>query len=104
MSVTLAQLQERAWALKVQHGFDLTDVRKEFFYLREEIDEAQEAWEYDPDGLPGELADIALFLFGLARKTGVDLEAAILDKMQVIAARTYVQDPATGEYVKVEGR
>ncbi len=37
--------------------------------------------DYLGDDLAGELADVALYLLQLASVTGVDLEAAILDKL-----------------------
>ena len=36
----------------------------------------------DPEGLRGELADVALYLLQLASVSGIDLEKAILDKVQ----------------------
>jgi NTP pyrophosphatase (non-canonical NTP hydrolase) len=36
----------------------------------------------DPAALPGELADVALYLLQLASLSGIDLEKAILDKLQ----------------------
>lgn len=36
----------------------------------------------DPEALRGELADVALYLLQLASVTGIDLEKAILDKIQ----------------------
>jgi NTP pyrophosphatase (non-canonical NTP hydrolase) len=35
----------------------------------------------DPDALAGELADVALYLLQLASISGIDLEQAILDKL-----------------------
>ncbi len=35
----------------------------------------------DPDGLAGELADVALYLLQLASVSGIDLQTAILDKL-----------------------
>jgi len=36
----------------------------------------------DPEALRGELADVALYLMQLASVTGIDLEKAILDKIE----------------------
>ena len=36
----------------------------------------------DPDALAGELADVALYLLQLASVSSIDLEKAILDKLQ----------------------
>ncbi len=43
----------------------------------------------DPDALAGELADVANYLFQLAYLLNIDLEQAILDKLQVNYARTW---------------
>jgi len=37
----------------------------------------------DPDGLAGELADVALYLLQIASVAGIDLEKAILDKLDL---------------------
>ncbi len=43
----------------------------------------------DPQALAGELADVAMYLFQLAYLTDIDLEQAILKKLQVNYARTW---------------
>jgi len=48
---------------------------------------------FDPDALAGEMADVALYLLQLASITGIDLERAILDKLDVNYGRTW-DDPA----------
>lgn len=45
-----------------------------------------------PQELPGELADVALYLLQLAAITGIDLEQAILDKIEINTTRTWDQD------------
>jgi NTP pyrophosphatase (non-canonical NTP hydrolase) len=46
----------------------------------------------DKDGLAGELADVALYLLQLASVTGIDLEQAILDKIEVNKTREWDAD------------
>ena len=46
----------------------------------------------DKDELGGELADVALYLLQLASVTGVDLEQAILKKIEVNYTRTWDQE------------
>lgn len=49
-------------------------------------------WRESPTDLPalaGELADVALYLLQLASITGIDLEAAILDKLEQNYTRTW---------------
>jgi len=43
----------------------------------------------DPAALAGELADVALYLLQLASVTGIDLERAILDKLDTNYGRTW---------------
>ncbi len=50
----------------------------------------------DPAALAGELADVALYLLQLASVTGIDLEQAILAKLDANYRRTW-DDPAEGQ-------
>lgn len=43
----------------------------------------------DPQELAGELADVALYLLQLANLTGIDLESAVLDKIDKNYTRTW---------------
>lgn len=45
----------------------------------------------DRDELGGELADVALYLLQLASVTGIDLEQAVLKKIEVNYSRTWDQ-------------
>ncbi len=47
------------------------------------------AEEADSDALAGELADVALYLLQLASVTGIDLEAAILQKLDENSRREW---------------
>ena len=46
----------------------------------------------DPNELAAELADVALYLLQLASVTGIDLEQAILDKIEVNKTRKWDQE------------
>lgn len=94
--------QARAWANKVAKGFNTADVPMEFGLLVEEVGEAFSAWRKGQSGLGGELADVAIFLLGLAQMTGVDLEAEIAAKLAVNEARAYMRLP-NGTPVKRDG-
>jgi NTP pyrophosphatase (non-canonical NTP hydrolase) len=56
----------------------------EHFQFREQARDKQE--------LASELADVGLYLLQLAFVTGIDLEQAILDKIEVNKARTWEND------------
>lgn len=51
----------------------------------------------DPQHLAGELADVMLYLLQLASVTGIDLEAAVLDKLRLNATRKWDVDIKTIE-------
>ena len=46
----------------------------------------------DQEELAGELADVALYLLQLASVTGIDLEKAILDKIEINKTRQWDQE------------
>lgn len=81
-------VQKRVFLNKVNHGFNTTDVPKEFCLLYGEVAEAFEAWKHH-SGLDLELADVAIYLLGLAEITGIDLGEAIDKKMAINEHRTY---------------
>lgn len=85
--------QSRAWANKLAKGFNTTDVPMEFGLLVEEVGEAFSAWRKGRTNLDGELADIFIFLAGIAEMTGIDLATEVLEKLAVNEARAYVRLP-----------
>lgn len=89
----IREAQDRAWANKLAKGFNTTDVPMEFGLLVAEIGEAFTAWRKGQDDFGDELADVAIFLLGLAQMTGVDLANAISAKLAVNEARTYTRLP-----------
>lgn len=46
----------------------------------------------DPAELPGELADVMLYLMQIASVSGIDLEQAVLDKLRVNYGREWDQE------------
>ena len=85
--------QRLAWANKVAKGFNTTDVPLEFCLLQGEIAEAFDAWRQGRDDVGEELADVAIYLLGLAEMTGVDLQDQVEAKLAKNAARTYRRLP-----------
>ncbi|MGD0708638.1 MAG: MazG-like family protein [Anaerolineaceae bacterium] len=62
-----------------------------------EVNEVLELFQWSercakPDELPGELADVALYLLQLASVSGIDLEQAILGKLKQNFSRQWDQD------------
>jgi NTP pyrophosphatase (non-canonical NTP hydrolase) len=85
--------QKLAWENKVAKGFNTTDVPLEFCLLHGEVAEAFDAWRKDREDAGEELADVAIYLLGLAEMTGIDLQDEIEAKMTKNAARVYRRLP-----------
>lgn len=81
--------QKRAWKNKLVKGFNTTDVPLEFCLLNSEVAEAFDAWRRGRKDVAEELADIAIFLLGLAEMVGTDLQEAVEAKLAVNEARVY---------------
>lgn len=87
----IREMQKRAYENKVKHNFNTTNVEREFCLLYGEVGEAYEAWIKKHDNMPEELADVAIYLFGLAQMTGVDLQTEVEKKMAINEKREYVE-------------
>ena len=88
--MSLKEKQKLVYQNKINHGFNVTDVNKEFCLLYGEVGEAYDA--YLKKGNVGEeLADAAIYLLGLSEILGVDLEEEIDKKMKINEQREYVR-------------
>lgn len=87
----IREMQKRAYENKVKHNFNTTNVDMEFCLLYGEVGEAYEAWIKKHDNMSEELADVAIYLFGLAQMTGVDLQTEVEKKMAINEKREYVK-------------
>ena len=87
--VDIRSVQKRAWQNKVAKGFNTTDIPLEFCLLQGEMAEAFDAWRNGREDLGEELADVAIYLLGLAEMTGVDLQDEVEAKMAKNAARVF---------------
>lgn len=87
--MSLKDVQQEILANKKRHGFNTTNIEQEFCYLYGEVGEAYEAYYKQKSTFPEELADVAIFLLGIAEIKGIDLEAEILKKIAKNANRNY---------------
>jgi NTP pyrophosphatase (non-canonical NTP hydrolase) len=94
-------VQKAILANKIAKGFNVTDIPLEFAYLYSEVGEAFEAWRKKKDDLGEELADVAIYLLGMAEISGIDLESEIIHKMAKNAKREY--EHHDGVSVRVSG-
>ena len=85
----LTEMQKRVYQNKVNKGFNITDVPKEFCYLYGEVAEAYDAWRKNKTTVGEELADIAIYLMGLSEILDIDLETEIEKKMAINKDRVY---------------
>ncbi len=97
----LQELQKEIYENKIRHGFNITDLNEEFCHLYGEVAEAHDAWYKGLDTFPEELADVAIFLLGIAEIKGVNLEQEIIKKVEKNKRRKYVKN-STGNFVKAE--
>ncbi len=85
----LKSIQKEIYQNKVNKGFNVTDVNKEFCLTYGEMAEAYEAWRKHKDDLGEELADVAIYLLGLSEILGIDLEDEIQKKVYKNSRREY---------------
>ena len=96
----LEQMQKRVYQNKLNKGFNVTDVPKEFCYLYGEVAEAYDAYFKNKEDLGEELADIAIYLLGLSEILGYNLKEQIEYKMQKNEKRIYKK--VGKSYIKIE--
>ena len=99
--MTIADMQERSWQTSDSHGFhDNLDIPTKLMLIVAEAAEALEehrdgrvaervSASGKPEGLPSELADIVIRVGDLAGILGIDLEAAIVRKMNYNETRPH---------------
>ena len=87
--MTIKEMQKAAFENKLEKGFNVADINKEFCLLYGEVGEAYDAWRKKHADLGEELADIAIYLVGLSEILGIDLEKEITHKMEINKNRIY---------------
>lgn len=85
----LKKVQKEIIENKINHGFNTTDICKEFCLLYGEVSEAYEAYRKKKSDLGEELADVAIYLLGISEILGIDLEKEITKKMEINQKRVY---------------
>ncbi len=74
---------------KLKKGFNTTNVELEFCYTHGELAEAFEAYRKKLPTFGEELADVAIYLYGLAEILGCDLNDEIIKKVSKNRNRVY---------------
>ena len=99
--IDLQQLQKRIYRNKVEKGFNVTDVHREFCRTYGELSEACDAYMQKKDDLGEELADVTIYLLGLCEILNINLEKELLNKVEKNEKRQYIQQ--NGVNVRIEG-
>lgn len=87
--IDLKNLQKQVYKNKIEKGFNITDVFMEFCLAHEELAEACRAYYKKKSDVGEELADVAIYLLGLAEILGIDLEEEIKNKIEKNRKREY---------------
>lgn len=85
----LWNIQKIIFENKIQKGFNTTNVELEFCLTSGELAEVFEAYRKNLTTVGEELADVAIYLYGLAEILGYDLNAEILKKVDKNKNRIY---------------
>jgi len=92
--IDLTSVQKDILANKIAKGFNTTDMNEEFVHALEELAEATAAYRKKLPDLGEELADVTIYLLGIAEILGIDLEKELVAKMEKNRKR---------EYTKIDG-
>ena len=90
MIIDTKKLQKAVMENKKKHGFNTTDIEFELLRLHGEANELFEAWrKNDKQNINEELADVGIFLLGIAEMLVSDLGEDIVNKMKINEKRIY---------------
>lgn len=87
--VDLKKIGKAVYQNKIDKGFNVTDVNKEFCFTYGELSEAYDAYRKKKDDLGEELADVLIYLLGLSEILNIDLEDELLKKVNKNKHREY---------------
>lgn len=90
--VDLKAKQKEVFQNKINKGFPTDDINREFCYLYGEVAEAFDAYRQKKDDLNEELADIMIFTLGIAEMLNIDMEDALLKKIEKNNNRVYIKN------------
>ncbi len=87
--IGLNKIQKEAWENKKKKGFNTTDINLEFCFVYKELAEAFAAYKNKEPEVGQELADVVIFILGLAEMLDIDLEKELLAKIEKNKKREY---------------
>lgn len=99
--IDLKKLQTKIWNNKKKKGFNTSDVNLEFCFVYDELGEAFRAYRKKLPDLGEELADVVIYVLGLAKMLNIDLEKEIINKIEKNKNREYKK--VNGVDLRVKG-
>lgn len=87
--VSLKKLQKQIYQNKIDKGFNTKDIFMEFCLIHEEVSEACRAHYKKEYKVGEELADVAIYVLGLAEILNINLEKEIVSKIKKNKKRVY---------------
>ncbi len=90
--IDLKTKQKEVFQNKINKGFPIDDINREFCYLYGEVAEAFDAYRLKKDDLSEELADIVIFTLGIAEMLDIDLEDSLMKKIEKNNKRIYIKN------------
>ena len=89
--MNLKEIQRQIYQNKLEKQWNVSSIEKEICLMHGEIAEFYEAYRKRLPGIGEELADIAIYLLGIAEILHIDLEEEIERKMSINRDRQYAQ-------------
>ena len=104
MAIDLNEIQKEIIENKKKHGWATDNICREFCWLYGEVGEAFEAYnkQKPKEELASELADVAIYLMGIAELQNISLSDEIEKKMEINRHRKYIT--IDGKILKVDDR
>jgi len=91
--IDLKELSEIVYENKLAKHFNVTDIPMEICYLHGEVSEIWDAYIRKKGNVGEEMADVMIYLLGLAKILDIDLEREVLEKIEKNKHRIYqIQD------------
>jgi NTP pyrophosphatase (non-canonical NTP hydrolase) len=89
--MNMREAQKQIYRNKVEKHWNVDNVEKELCLMQGEIAEFYEAYRKRLPAIGEELADIAIYLLGIAEILHIDLEEEIARKMSINQHRQYAE-------------
>lgn len=97
----ISKLQQEVWQNKLDKGFNTSDINLEFNFTYAELTEAFQAYRKKLPDLGEELADVVIYILGLASMLNINLEQEIEKKVARNKNRQYKK--VDGVNIRIRG-